>query len=172
MLHARSPLPDVIFLFGLAGAGKSFVGDALAARFGWKVYHADADLTTEMRQAIAEKRLFTPQMRDKYFEIVASTILELKREQVPLIVTQAAYKQQHRKFLKEKIQRLDFVCVSAPEQVILERLRQRGDAVSPDYAQQMLKNFEPPVAGEKVLNNVGSAASVIDQFSSWYDIKS
>ncbi|BAX53158.1 hypothetical protein PDPUS_1_01784 [Photobacterium damselae subsp. piscicida] len=40
--------PNVLFLFGLSGAGKSYVGDVIGQHSGWHVYHADEDLTQEM----------------------------------------------------------------------------------------------------------------------------
>ncbi|MBX7145318.1 MAG: adenylyl-sulfate kinase [Oligoflexia bacterium] len=170
MHQQPSALPEVIFLYGLAGAGKSFVGDLVSHVFGWDLYHADQDLTPKMRQAIAEKRLFTPEMRDEYFQIIAKKIRAIKRGAVPLVVTQAAYKRQHRDYLRQTLPSVEFVCISAPLELIVERLRQRGDFVCPDYAHSMLVNFEPPLAGEKVLVNQSDQAAILDQFRYWYGL--
>ncbi|HSB94870.1 MAG TPA: hypothetical protein VLC91_00365, partial [Spongiibacteraceae bacterium] len=62
--------PATLFLFGLAGGGKSYVGNLIGRLAGWRVYDADDDLTDEMKQALAEHRPFTPPMRDRFFEIV------------------------------------------------------------------------------------------------------
>jgi len=57
--------PATLFFFGLAGSGKSFVGDLIGELANWHVYHADDDLTDEMRLALDEQRAFTNPMRDR-----------------------------------------------------------------------------------------------------------
>ena len=54
----------IFFLFGLLGAGKNFVGKLFAEEFDFTFYDADQDLTAAIKEAIADHREFTEQMRD------------------------------------------------------------------------------------------------------------
>lgn len=161
-------IPDyikVIYLFGLAGAGKNYVGDLLGKELGLAVYHADVDLTDEMRVAISEKRQFTDDMRNRYFEVVTDAIQSRLKLQSPLIVTQATYKARHRNFLEERLPGVFFIWIDAPEDVILKRLSARGDSVTPEYASKMRANFEAPDDSIPRLVNVGSEQEVLEQLS-------
>ena len=44
--------PPTLFLFGLAGCGKSYVGNLIGEHAGWHVYHADDDLTDDLDKAV------------------------------------------------------------------------------------------------------------------------
>ncbi len=163
-------VPPVVYFYGLAGAGKNFAGDILARLTGRAVYHADEDMTDEMRLAIAEKRSFTPEMRDRYFVIVAKRINELRHVHgnAGLVATQATYKAKHRDYLLEKVPGIDMVLVTAEDENIIERLRRRGDDVTSQYASIIKKNFEPPPAGAKTIVNNEDEAEIIRQFEKLY----
>ena len=62
--QASGKTPDYVFLFGLAGAGKTYCGRLIAEELGYFSYDLDVDCTPQMRAAIAEGRPFTDQMRD------------------------------------------------------------------------------------------------------------
>ncbi len=135
---------DIILLYGLAGAGKSYVGDLLGTEFGYYVYHADIDSTPEMKLAISEQQPFTMEMRDRFFEIVAEKILLLRKNHKKLVITQATYKKRHRDYLKTKIPGLKCVCIEADDNTIVTRLSSRGDLISPEYAKVLRQSFEAP----------------------------
>jgi gluconate kinase len=160
--------PSVIYLFGLTGAGKNFVGDLIGRLSGRFVYHADADMTDDMRAAVAEKKTFTPEMRDRYFEIVANRIAELRRTHPRLVVTQATYKQQHREYLTAQVPDMDLICVTASDAKIVKNLIHRGDAVTPEYAARMRVNFESPPKNSKVIVNESDEAEIVSQLNKFY----
>jgi gluconokinase len=158
--------PVVFFLFGLAGAGKSYVGDLIAKHFNLEVYHADADLLPEMREAIKQKQAFTDRMRDRYFEVVAKKINERIKTGDSLVVTQAAYKKRHRDYLAQQVQDIKFIYIKSPDELIFSRLLKRGDHVTADYAQVLRVNFEAPEDSAATILNVGSDSDLIEQFKS------
>lgn len=160
--------PSTLFLFGLAGSGKSFVGDLIGAHAGWHVYHADDDLTDEMRQALAEHRPFTGPMRDRFFAIVVERIRALQREHPRLVVTQAVYKRQHRDYLLAHIPDMELVCIAADDDTIVRRINQRFDGIPIASAAALRADFEEPVAGTRIINNTGDAAHVIRQLNRHY----
>lgn len=158
-----SAAPPIIYLFGLTGSGKNYVGDLLAQHSGRRVYHADDDLTPEMRKALALRTGFTEEMRDEFFRIVAARINELKSMSGPMIVTQATYKRKHRDYLQKHVSGLEFVLIHARDELIVRRLTLRGGSITPDFAAEMRKNFEPPDPPCKVLVNNAGEAEIIEQ---------
>ncbi len=161
-------LPSVIYFYGLAGAGKNFVGNILGKMTGWPVYHADSDLTPDMLQAILEKRVFTDAMRDRFYEIVGDRILQLRQKHEHLIVTQATYKRRHRDYLMKRVPDMEMVWVCATDAHILERLQGQGGEVPPDYAARIKTVFEPPMSAAKRIDNDAGEGEVIGQLKKMY----
>ncbi len=134
-----------LFLFGLSGVGKSFLTNYLSMNHGFYQYEADDDLTPAMKKAIRDKTHFTEEVRDEFFQIVANRVLELQKVHKRLAVSQAAYKNIHRKYLLERIPNLELVWVQASDKVLVERIRMRdGLGISEDYARIIRANFEDP----------------------------
>lgn len=160
--------PKVIFFFGISGAGKSFVGDVIGEQTDWYVYHADDDITPEMKQALANRQPFTESMRDTFFALITERIKALLKDHPKLIITQGAYKQKNRNALLEAIPEMEMVWVEAPQALILSRLGHRKDGISPESAAALVKDFEPPAAPYKVIHNNGDADHVIQQLNQYY----
>lgn len=161
-------LPPVLYLFGLTGVGKNWVADLLGRLSGRTVYHADSDMPEEMLEAIKAGRSFTPDQRSAYFQVVTSRIIELKTAHAEIIVTQATYKEEHRKLLTQKIPGIGILHIAAPDDLILARLMQRGDSISPDYAAKIRRNFEAPDGRYPVLHNDQGEDRVITQILALY----
>ncbi|MDG5814733.1 AAA family ATPase [Chitinispirillales bacterium ANBcel5] len=160
--------PSVLFFFGLAGAGKSFVGDVAARATGRFLYHADDDLTDEMKKALTEKRRFTDGMRDEYFTIIAKRISELQKTYKTLIVTQGAYKRRNRRFLSSIIEDMEMVWVDADEKLILSRLQARSGILSAESFLTLKKDFEPPFDTKKVIINNSTEKEILAQLKRYY----
>ncbi len=161
--------PSIVFLYGLAGSGKNFVGDLLAELAGWHVYHADEDLTDELKQARNERRSFTDEMRDRYFEIVTEKTIALSSLHKNLVVTQGAYKVRHREYVSSWVPGIEFICVSAKDELRVLRLKDRGDATTPEYEALIRRNFESPKTGSRIIWNNEDAAYVVGQLRSMFE---
>jgi len=157
-------LPPIIFLFGLAGAGKTYCGNVISSRLGYFCYDLDVDCTPEMREAIAAGRTFTDKMRDDFFAIVNKRIGELKAVHPRLLVMQAAYKERHRAMVLSQHPGLSMVWVDAPDDLIRKRLQARGDTVSAEYASVIRANFEPPAGGLRLINDVSDGQEIMARF--------
>jgi gluconate kinase len=163
-----SRAPPVIFLYGLSGAGKNFVGDLIAQHSDYHVHHADTDLTPRMREALSAQKHFTIEMLDEYFSIISDRIMALRKLYPRLVVTQATYRMRHREYLSARIPLMELVWIDADDATIMGRLVKRGDAVTPEYASQMRAYFEVPHAHMKSIRNVSDAKSVIGQLNELY----
>lgn len=157
-------IPHLIFLFGVAGVGKSFAGREISARTGYHHYELDRDLTPAIRAAIANKQPFTDAMRDEFFEVALRRIKEIAKEHPKTIFTQGAYKERHRDFLRRHVPELEFIWIQAPDDLVLERLLRRGERVSPDYAAVLQRAFEAPSRGTTLVNDRCSADELFERF--------
>ena len=158
--------PLALFIFGKSGSGKSYVGDILGDVLGWHVYHADENLTKDMKLALEERRPFTNDMRDLYFSIISEKIIDLAKIHQHLVITQGAYKKRHRDYLLSKVPELEFVYIRSNEKLILERLSKRKGGISIPSAKVINDDFEPPVSGGNIIVNDGSRYDIIEQLSS------
>lgn len=163
-----SNAPSTLFFFGLAGGGKSYVGNLIGRLAGWHVYHADDDLTAEMQLALAERRPFTEPMRDRFFTIVVEKILNLQKSHAKLTVTQAVYKQRHRNYLQAHIPAIELVCVTATEENIFRRIKRRDDGITVESAAALRADFETPPPTYKTIVNNGGPRDIIEQLNQYY----
>jgi carbohydrate kinase (thermoresistant glucokinase family) len=163
-----SNAPSLLFLFGVSGSGKTYVGNLIARHARWPVYHADDDLTVPMKTALAEHRPFTDAMRNDYFGIVAERIAQRLQQNPYLVVTQGAYKQKHRDFLKARFPQIEFICVAATTEQIAARIQQRSQGIVLASAAALLRDFEPGPPGGKVLCNDDGEDSILGQLNDWY----
>jgi gluconokinase len=135
----------ILFLFGLAGSGKSYLANLIAKRYGYFNYEGDDDLTPSMKEAIRLGNSFSDQMRLEFFQVIAARILELSKVYPKIVVSQGLYRNIHRKYLLDSIPNLKLVWVRANDDVVLKRIRSRGVAgIGEDYVRVIRANFEEP----------------------------
>lgn len=159
-----SVFPNLILLFGISGAGKTFVGELVSNRLGYFHYELDHDLTPAMRAAIAAKRSFTEDERDEYFELVTRRIQEISARYPKAVFTQGVYKERHRALLRQRVPGLETIWIKAPPDVVQGRLQVREGGVSADYADIIARNFEAPRAGLVLLNDQVPAEELWQRF--------
>lgn len=151
--------------FGIAGCGKSFLGQLFAAKFGVFHYELDQHLTPTMQLAIKERREFTDEMRDEYFLHLIPHIKRILDVHGECLFTQAVYKERHRRLLVKHIPELDPVWITAPQELIVERLMARQEGISCEYASKISHNFEPPMAGKTLANDTDDPELLCRRFA-------
>lgn len=162
--HEPAHQPPVWLFFGLSGSGKSHVGELIGRTLNWPLYHADDDITPAMRQALAQARPFTDEMRDEYFQQLVQRIKHYRKPGQPLLVTQGVYKQRHRAWLSEQVPGLIPLWVDAPRELIRQRLGRRSDGVDMSSAAALEQDFELPPAGTLRINNDRDDSHILAQF--------
>lgn len=162
----------IVIVFGLAASGKTYLGRLISRHFGY--HHEDADgwLTESMKQCIADGTLFTFEMLDDYTEKIIANIEELQKDHSHIVITQALYRTKNRDVIKDYFtnhpegkQDIVFLQVEAEDEIIYQRVVDRGDWVSPEYAKENRVWFQA-MEDAFVIRNEGSGDDhLIEQLS-------
>lgn len=133
----------ILFFYGLAGAGKSFVGRHIADNLGIPYYEADELLTDEMKQAIITGQPITQEMVDKFMLVIISFIKNLLATGInDFVISQALYRIKNRAQIAHEFPNIQFIEVTASDEIIFDRLAKRNDWVSTQYAKEMQRHFQ------------------------------
>lgn len=156
----------IIIVFGLAAAGKNYVGKVIAKYFDCHYEDADQWLLDEMKQCILAKQNFTIPMLSEFTNKVIGNIKNLKQKYSNLVISQAFYRSDNREAILKNFPNEDliFIQVNASDEVILERLKRRGDWVCPEYAAGMRKYFEEMDNALVINNNLGES-EILEQLN-------
>ena len=155
----------ILIVFGLAASGKTYIGKVLNKYFNF--YHEDADLwlSTDMKEYINEKKIFTLNMLESFTSNIITNVEKLQSSHKNIIISQALYRSKNRDMIKEHFSSHDlmFLQVEASDEMIHQRLVKRGDWVLPGYAASMRKFFQPMEDVNVINNNQSGEESIIEQ---------
>lgn len=152
----------LIYLYGLAGSGKDFVGGVLRDSFGFTFYDGDRDLTEELREAIRTEQPFTDAMRDRYYAVIIERIGRLRNDFPFLAFGQATFKERHRRQIMAAYPDVNLVLVTADFALRMERLRRDDRLIPAGYARRIDAYFEPPQHATYRIDNSGTRADMAD----------
>jgi predicted kinase len=108
-------MSTIVLLFGEMGTGKSFLGERIAEGRGYRFLEGDRYLPDDMREAVRNWRPVTPQMVDLLVTNLYRNVAyrarcdaALEAGYVGAVVTQALYRDEHRRYLIAAWKRLKF----------------------------------------------------------------
>lgn len=101
-------MKTVTILFGEMGCGKTYCGSRYAEKHGLKFFDGDTVVTARMMNKILHFKPITPAMLQEYMEILAQAIADRMVDCDHLMVAQALYLDENRKFLQTFLQSLGF----------------------------------------------------------------
>lgn len=159
-------MQTLLVIFGLPGAGKTYVGKVLEKYFGFYYYDGDTDLDDEMKQAIQTKSHFTDSMRENFFHRLQKSISTLQKQHTKIAVSQTFIKEQYRKEFLQRFPHARFILVQTEEALREKRLAQRKELpLDADYARFMVKHFEvPQIPHNEIENNTEGEENLKKQF--------
>lgn len=157
--------PRVLYLFGLTGVGKTFVGSIIGEVADFHVYEADADLPVAMREKVARGEAWTEDEWTGFYFIIRDRVRELLETHRRVVVTQATYRRDHRELMRSACDDLEFVWITADRAINLDRIRARNDYVTVEYFELSLPYFEEPPDGTKRIVNDTDAAAIVRQLT-------
>ena len=143
----------LIVLFGLSGAGKSYVGRLLNQVAKVHYWEADEALTEEFKQCISERKPLTQAIRDDYFSVVMPQINQLLKQHQHVVVSQAFYKNKNRQAMLKDFPETVFIKIEVDFPILVQRLQRRNSEVDYQFALQISKDFEEPEHAFYRVNN-------------------
>lgn len=154
----------LFFVFGPAGSGKNFVGETIAAHWGYYFWDADLVLSVDMQLAIKNKKAFTQKMRDQLTQRIIDHVTELKKKHHDIVIAQALYKERNRKQIMNALPDTKFFLIQASPNNITARLSKRNNNVDQEYAKKIQLEFEEPLLPHKIIINDSDQRDIIKQF--------
>jgi gluconokinase len=136
----------ILYLYGMPGAGKNYIGEILKKKYDFFFQDADQYLTKEMKEKLKNGQHFTIKEVEYYHEIIAYKLIQLKLKYKNIVVSQASLFQKHRNIVKALNPEIVFVHINANIETILERIKKRKGYVTDTYAKDLQRYLQ---IGEK-----------------------
>lgn len=138
----------VVVITGIAGSGKTTVGQALADRLAWAFHDADdlhtADAVSRMRRGLA----LDDELRAPWLRRVRAIIERAEEREAGTVIACSALKRAYRRSLARGIDGLLFVFLDVPPEVALRRLAERTEHFAgPSLLASQLATLERPDEG-------------------------
>jgi gluconokinase len=135
----------VIVLMGVAGSGKSSVGEALARRLGWRFHDADDFHSTRNREKMRRGIPLDDNDRRPWLEAIRAAIVQSLAAGENAIYACSALKQAYRRLLAADATEVKFVYLKGSPGLIAERLaHRRRHFFDPALLQTQFDELEEP----------------------------
>ena len=145
---------DVLFIFGLPGAGKSYVATILNTSFGYAIHNGDEDLPKIMKKALIAREDITDEMRSEFTNAMILHIQQLRRTHPKLAVHQTLIKEHMREALQKAFPDARFIFVVCDEQLRENRYQKREYFnLGLAYLRKMSAVFDQPSLQHVRINN-------------------
>jgi carbohydrate kinase (thermoresistant glucokinase family) len=136
---------DTIILTGVAGSGKSTVGQALAGQLGWRFCDADDLHDAGSVERIRRNEPLEDADRLPWLERVRRVIEEMKGAKTPVVIACSALKERYRRMLAGGLTGIRFIFLAGDPALLSERLaRRRNHFAGPELLASQLAELEPP----------------------------
>ena len=155
----------LIVVFGLPGAGKSYVATIIEKSFGYVPYNGDDDLPKLMKQALYEKKIITDDMRREFITNMVASVKNLMQKKKDVVVHQAFIKEFMRKQLLDAIPTTTFILVQTDDAIREKRYMKRTYFnLGLPYLRHMSALFEPvSIPYVTIYNNKEGNSEIVHQ---------
>ena len=135
----------VILIMGVAGSGKTTVGEKLAATLDWKFLDADEVHPPANIAKMAAGHPLTDEDRAPWLAALRARIDDFLRRNVSAVVTCSALKERYRDVLLSGTEQVKLVHLQGSPELLRARLRGRvGHFMAPGMLDSQLAELEPP----------------------------
>jgi gluconokinase len=134
-----------VIVMGVAGSGKTTVGELLAQRLGWSFYDADAFHPAENIAKMANGTPLDDSDRAPWLAALQALISTSLKENRPAVLACSALKESYRQWLLEENEGVQFVYLKGSYDIIWSRISQRKDHyMKPEMLQSQFEALEEP----------------------------
>jgi len=144
----------IIYLYGLPGVGKNYIGEIFKNKFNFNFIDADDYLPINMKTKLKNGKYFTKEEVCNYHKIIAYNIFELKTLYSKLVITQASLFREHRKIIKNLNPEINFIHIRSDINTINERIENRKGYVTHEYSDYLQKYLEVGANDTYIENNL------------------
>lgn len=137
---------------GVAGCGKSTIGQALASALGLPFVEGDALHPPRNVALMASGTPLTDEDRHDWLQAVALVLRQAQAGGQGVVVSCSALKRSYRDLLRAAAPALYLVHPHGPAELLAHRLQQRvGHYMPPSLLPSQLATLEPPAADERAI---------------------
>lgn len=159
--HTGTPA-SIIVLMGVAGCGKSTIGEALSSTLGWPFRDADSFHPPANVAKMSRGEALTDSDRKPWLAAIAAWIDERQAARAPAIVSCSALKRTYREVIVGGRPGVHLVHLAGTQDLIAARMAERRDHFMPtSLLKSQFETLEPPSRAEALVVDVGEAPEAI-----------
>lgn len=152
----------LLIIFGLPGAGKSYLGTVLQETFGFFHYDGDDALPMNMKKMLLKGKQITDRQRSMFFNRLLQQVKKIAAQQKDIAVSQTFIKEQYRLRFAKNFPNATFLLIHADELIREKRLaRRKTFPLQKEYQHTMSLMFEPPGIPRIIINNNASGKKIL-----------
>lgn len=151
--RGADPAPCALIVMGVAGSGKSTIGEALAARLGWTYEDADRFHPASNVAKMSAGHPLTDDDRWPWLQAIAAEIGRMCRSDGHLVIACSALKRAYRDVLLAGRDDVRIVYLDGSRALIAQRLSARkGHFMPPGLLDSQFETLEPPGPDENPIH--------------------
>ena len=112
----------LLYLYGLPGVGKNYIGKIFEEQFKFYFQDADKYLPFKMKKNLQRGEHFTKKDVKNYHYIIAKKLYHLSKKYNNLIISQASLFKDHRQIIKDKNPLVEFIYIKSDRDTIINRI--------------------------------------------------
>lgn len=149
-MNSTHDTPCALIVMGVAGSGKSTIGETLAGRIGWRFEDGDRFHPASNVAKMSAGVPLTDDDRWPWLQAIADEIDRLCAAGERAVVACSALRRVYRDVLIHGRNDVRLVYLDGSQQLIAERLnRRKGHFMPPDLLASQFKTLEPPERDER-----------------------
>jgi gluconokinase len=160
---AASTSPCALIVMGVAGSGKTTIGESLAARMSWRYEDADTFHPASNVAKMSAGHPLTDEDRWPWLKAIAAEIDRACTAGERLVIGCSALRRVYRDVLVHGRDDVRFVYLEGTQALIADRLGQRkGHFMPPGLLASQFQTLEPPTSDERAVTvSIDAQAEVI-----------
>jgi gluconokinase len=154
----------IVIIMGVAGSGKTTVGQALAAATGWEFNDADWFHSAAAQEKMSRGEPLTDADRAPWLQTMREAIAQWIQAEKNAILACSALKASYRQILCYNDPQVKLVYLQGSYELIEQRLRDRiGHFMKADLLQSQFNTLEEPTDAEAIYIDISQNLEVIVQ---------